>query len=558
MKVSLARSVVLSSSLLVMLTSVSGFAANMLVNPGLETADSAGWAAWGFGWRLGSASDAYSGAFGLVDDVLPSDPPSESWRGFNQNFPISSGEVFTPSAYIRAVAIESSEAWLEVQFLNAANAVLSQYQSVHVTADQPFTPATVNSVTSPPNAVTISVRAIVHMSAPPTNDPDFFIFDDFQLHGSLSATDRTYLKKVASDTWSWINMRVSTNGLPYDDDRRTELTSVTDIGMYLSSVVMARDFGFISSNSAVSKLQKTINSVKKLQTWYGFQQCWNSVKTLKPGTGDTWVSIVDSGLLAAGLITVGQAFPQFRNDCDQLVNAMDWSAFYDPDRQLVRGGYNTATGQFGANWYLDYLGADSRMADFIAIGAGDIPATSWDALNRDQELWYAISYFMPGWVGGGLFMQYMPGLWLDETNTVMGLSAARFAQAQVSHWKINNYPVWGWSACASPSSGYLGWGSLQDDVVTPHACVLALGDMPVHTVANLRKLETYGARHESRGFYDSVEWDTPAVAKNMLMLDQGMLLLSIGDYLNQTNARTWFARSPIATNAYNLISDFQP
>ena len=70
-------------------------------------------------------------------------------------------------------------------------------------------------------------------------------------------------------------------------------------------------------------------------------------------------------------------------------------------------------------------------------------------------------------------MQTITGLWLDEAGTPSGRSAANFAYAQVRHADVNGYPVWGWSACADPAGGYLGWGRLRDAVVTPHAAAMA-------------------------------------------------------------------------------------
>ncbi len=472
--------------------------------------------------------------------------------------PAGPAQVYTASVYIRGVNIESSEGWLEVQFLNASQAVLQQHQSAHVTSNQPFTKAEIAGMTAPVNTAWISVRAIVHMIAVPTANGDFLIFDDFELTGTPSADDRAYLSALAADTWAWIEQNVASGtGLPYDDDYRGEYTSATDIGLYLCDVVAARDLGLINTATATAKLGRAIGSVKQLQTWHGFQQCWNSVDTLLPSPHDTWISTIDSAHLAAGLLVAGQAFPQFQADCNGLVQAMDWTYFFDTAQQRVYGGFNTATGLLDPNWHLYFLGADSRMANFLAIALNKVPASSWAVLNRELETLYGVNYLQPGWDGGGLFMQYISGLWLNENPTVMGASADRFADAQVTKARFENYAVWGWSACASPTNGYLGWGGLLDRIVTPHASALALDDIPTRVVGNLRALQNgYGARDASYGFYDSIDVQSYEITDNFLVLDQSLLFLSLANYLGATNTRTWSAKSPVVQNGYWLIGDY--
>lgn len=128
-------------------------------------------------------------------------------------------------------------------------------------------------------------------------------------------------------------------------------------------------------------------------------------------------------------------------------------------------------------------------------------------------------------------MQYISGLWANLDKTELGESGLRFAKAQIHHAKTLGSPVWGWSASDNPDGGYLGWNSLKEEVVTPHACVLPVQSMPDLTVANLKKLESLGVRSADEGFYDAYNWKTGKVAKKFLVLDQGMILLSLANYL---------------------------
>lgn len=375
---------------------------------------------------------------------------------------------------------------------------------------------------------------------------------------SLSPADKLYLRRLAHDTWECIDSLVEpTTGLPYDNARRGEFTSVSNIGLYLTDIVAARDIELIGERAAEDKLALALGSFGKLKTTFGFQQCWNSVKTLQPGSNDTWVSVVDSGNLAGGLITAGNAFPKFRDGCRQLVEAMDWGRFYDPKRNVLIGGYNNATRKFNPDWTMPFLGADSRLASFLAVASGKAPPQSWAALTRELEEREHARYLKPGWQGGGLFMQYINGLWLDDRDTFMGQSARNFAYAEMEYARAHHFPVWGWSASDSPSGKYLGWGGLQDNVVTPHASALALGDFPQEVVANLHALEKLGARNEQFGFVDAIDISSGRITDNYLMLDQSMLFLSLANYLDDGAVRRWFQSDPMVQRGRQLIVDYR-
>jgi hypothetical protein len=380
----------------------------------------------------------------------------------------------------------------------------------------------------------------------------------FRSTAPATTADLKYLRRLALDTWRCIDRMIEpTTGMPYDNWKRGEFTSVSNIGLYLTDIIAAKEMGFISRPDAERRIGKTLDAVKKLKTWHGFQQCWNSVKTLQPATHDPWVSILDSGNLAGGLITVGEAFPTFRDDCRKWVAAMDWGAFYDPNRKLLLGGFNTQTGKFNPNWHLSLLGADSRLAYVLGIASGKVPAESWSALDRGTEERHYVRYLVPGWQGGGLFMQYINGLWLDERATMMGQSAANFACAQIIHATASELPAWGWSASDSPSGEYLGWGNLRDEIVTPHASSLAIQDFPREVVANLRALEELGARHPRFGFYDAVDIKTGNVATNFLILDQSMLFLSLANHLRDDCVRKHFQADPLVRGGRQLIADYR-
>lgn len=374
----------------------------------------------------------------------------------------------------------------------------------------------------------------------------------------LPPADERYLRDLARDTWRCIaGLADEATGLPYDNSDRGEFTSVSNIGIYLSSVAAAEKLKIIDHSEAVARLKMTVTSLEKLKTWRGFQQSWNSVKTLEPATHDAAISILDTGNLAAGLIHVANAVPEVAARSRKLLKAMDWGWFYDRPKDALFGGYDTKTEVMNPNWHLSALGTDAELALFLAVAYGHAPASIWEKLDRSMEEKYGYCYLKPGWQGGGLFMQFISGLWLDNRGTALGDSARNFAAAQIEHGKRIGAPVWGWSACDNPAGGYLGWGALKDDVVTPHASALAISLFPVEVLANFRKFETLGVRSKDRGFFDSYDWRSKRSSRLFLVLDQGMLFLSLANFLEKDCIRAAFQKDPTVQRGRREIGMFR-
>ncbi len=148
----------------------------VLQNWGFEEGGFAGWTTFGQGWRIGTGADAYAYDHGAVNDVLTTDV--DEWRGVLQNLPVTEGLTYSAGVYIRTLTLESSESFLEIQWLNDSGGVISQVSSGAVSAEQPFQVASLHGITAPAGAVTASVRAIVHMLSPPVANADFHIFDE--------------------------------------------------------------------------------------------------------------------------------------------------------------------------------------------------------------------------------------------------------------------------------------------------------------------------------------------------------------------------------------------
>ncbi len=155
--------------------------AELLTNRGFESGDVSDWTPFGPDWRIGIGDDAHAGTYGAVNDVQPWHDPGLNWRGLHQEVPVTAGETYLASVFIRAVNVESSSSWLELQWLDDLGGVIRQDATAPVDADQPFQFETLPWLAAPAGAVIASVRGVVHMPAPPAVDADFHSFDDFSL-----------------------------------------------------------------------------------------------------------------------------------------------------------------------------------------------------------------------------------------------------------------------------------------------------------------------------------------------------------------------------------------
>ena len=83
-------------------------------------------------------------------------------------------------------------------------------------------------------------------------------------------------------------------------------TSPTNIGLYLLSVVCARDFGWIGTGQAIDRLEATLATMGRMQRVRGHFYNWYDTRDLRP-LEPRYVSTVDSGNLAGHLIALANA-----------------------------------------------------------------------------------------------------------------------------------------------------------------------------------------------------------------------------------------------------------
>ncbi|HEY8241175.1 MAG TPA: glucoamylase family protein, partial [Kiritimatiellia bacterium] len=366
------------------------------------------------------------------------------------------------------------------------------------------------------------------------------------------------------DTWNYIDAFLAPEtGFPHDNNSREGKTNTTNLGMYLASLCMAYKLGYVTEEHAVARITKILDSLDTFDHWNRLYPNWldplGVSRTAEPGPSN----ISDYNKLPAGLIVVRQTFPQLAGRCTEFLDAIPWEVFHEKESGAMYYEFDVVEKSVRNPVYF-YRGEDKILGHFLAIASGKVPPETWSQHDMSEEEKYGYSYYLHGWQGGGLFMQYICGLFLDDRGTKLGHSAANFAWAQQVHALKIGAPVWGWSACVGPDERYRGMGGMEDAIVTPHASALAINLFPREVVDNLRRLEAMGLRRpcvvdgrtERFGFTDSINWQNGEISKAYLVLDQAMLFLSLVNFCEDGLLWKTFGADPMIRHGKEVVSDY--
>jgi cyclic beta-1,2-glucan synthetase len=140
-------------------------------------------------------------------------------------------------------------------------------------------------------------------------------------HLSISTNDALTLRLIARRTWAFFEKFVTAedNWLPPDNFQEyprpvtANRTSPTNIGLYLLSIVAARDFGWLGTLDAVERLEAALASMGKLERFRGHFYNWYDTADLR-ALDPKYVSSVDSGNLAGHLIALSHACREIAAD----------------------------------------------------------------------------------------------------------------------------------------------------------------------------------------------------------------------------------------------------
>ena len=173
---------------------------------------------------------------------------------------------------------------------------------------------------------------------------------DPELLDQLDSIGHTTLRKLARRTWRFFDDLVgpATNWLPPDNTQLAlhievaNRTSPTNIGLWMNSAQAAHDFGYLTLDDLLLRLQNTVSTLERMEKHEGHFLNWYRTDNLDP-LPPRYISTVDSGNLLASLWVQQRACHQMI-DAEPVIAARVWKGLADTFRNLLEAeGRNSRT-----------------------------------------------------------------------------------------------------------------------------------------------------------------------------------------------------------------------
>jgi cyclic beta-1,2-glucan synthetase len=257
--------------------------------------------------------------------------------------------------------------------------------------------------------------------------------------------------------------------------------------------------------------------------------------------------------------------------------AMGYSFLFDKERKLLSIGYRVQDGSLDPSCY-DLLASEARLASFIAIAKGDVPARHWFHLGRAVTP-IADGAALLSW-SGSMFEYLMPELIMRApVGSLLEQTGRLVVWRQIAYGVLRGLP-WGISESAYNARdleftyqysnfGVRGLGLKrglgENAVVAPYATALASMVDPKAAARNFERLAGIGARGRY-GFYEALDY-TPgrlpegakvAIVRAFMAHHQGMSIVAIADALLNGLMRTRFHAEPIVQATELLLQEGTP
>src|ERR1700723_2009896 len=278
----------------------------------------------------------------------------------------------------------------------------------------------------------------------------------------------------------------------------------------------------------------------------------------------------DAAALTRRLVAIAHA-------SQSMFDAMDFTFLFDNSRKLFSIGFRGTDGTLDGNCY-DLLASEARLASFIAIAKGEVPASHWFRLGRALTP-VGRGLALISW-SGSMFEYLMPDLVMrSPANSMLSQTYEQVVARQIEYGEERSVP-WGISESAFNArdmdftyqySGFgvpglgLKRGLSEDLVIAPYATALAAMINPVAAVQNFTRLARAGAAG-SYGFYESLDYTSSrlpegkdvAVIRAFMAHHQGMSIIALADVLNAGVMRDRFHSEPIVRATELLLQERTP
>lgn len=401
---------------------------------------------------------------------------------------------------------------------------------------------------------------------------------------SFSAEDKKDLHALARQIWDFYEDYVTEGDhwLPPDNVQMepykgvAHRTSPTNIGLYLSCTLAARDFEFIDTPGLIERAERTMNTLEKMEKWKGHLYNWYDTTTLAP-LPPKYVSTVDSGNLICCLITVKEGLLEWlRHDLgldkrpqehtgtaqsmhiafseeltpviagsfsqkpdsywldrglnllekmERFIKDTNFQPLYDHKARLFSLGYHIERHERDEVLY-DLMASEARSASFIAIALGQVSVAHWNALGRtmaksaNKPLLLSWSGTMFEYLMPWIFMRtYRNTLWDSTYKAVVerqieyaGQRDVPFGISESGYYAFDYQMNYQYRAFGVPGLGFKR-GLEHDLVVAPYATILALPFAKKPALHTLKRFEQLKVRGKY-GFYEAMDFTKRRLPKH--------------------------------------------
>jgi cyclic beta-1,2-glucan synthetase len=270
-------------------------------------------------------------------------------------------------------------------------------------------------------------------------------------------------------------------------------------------------------------------------------------------------------------------FPAIGRSARDMALAMEFGFLMNEERLLLSVGFVVRDGALDESCY-DLLASEARLASFMAIAKGDLPARHWFRLGHSVAPVGGGAALL-SW-SGSMFEYLMPALIMHAPNeSIIGRTNRAIIREQIDYAKALATP-WGISESAYnardlqlnyqysnfgiPGLG-LKRGLSEDAVVAPYATALASIIEPAAAAQNFRHLTALGARGRF-GYFEALDFtprrllegQTVAIVQAFMAHHQGMTIVGIADALLDGVMRARFHAEPIVRAAALLLHERMP
>jgi cyclic beta-1,2-glucan synthetase len=261
----------------------------------------------------------------------------------------------------------------------------------------------------------------------------------------------------------------------------------------------------------------------------------------------------------------------------KMFDAMEFGFLFDPARQLLSIGYQVVEGRLDPSCY-DLLASEARLASFVAIAKGDVPARHWFRLGRALTpvdrgsaliSWSGsmFEYLMPS-----LVMRAPTGSLLEQTSRLVVRRQMKYGAELGVPWGVSESAynardlelTYQYSNFGVPGLG-LKRGLSEDAVVAPYATALAAMVDPEAATQNFSRLAAAGGLG-GYGFCEALDYtparlpegDPVAVVRAYMAHHQGMTVVAIANALHDGAMRARFHADPIIQATELLLQERTP